>query len=73
MNEGTIIGRNRMLGVVEVLNKQDGEPFSEMDQSLLMLLCRLAGDVLYAMMDQEEPGHSTSASAGLTAEETPSI
>jgi GAF domain-containing protein len=67
-----IIGRNRMLGVIELLNKRDGEPFSEIDQSLLMLLCRLAGDVLYAMMDQEDTGLSTNASTGSVADEPPS-
>jgi signal transduction protein with GAF and PtsI domain len=67
-----IIGRSRMLGVIELLNKRDGEPFNEMDQSLLMLLCRLAGDVLYAMMDQEEAGHVTNSPTGPTTDEAPS-
>lgn len=66
-----IIGRNRMLGVIEVINKRDGEPFNEMDQSLLMLLCRLAGDVLYYMMDQEETEHTVDRGAEPTADENP--
>lgn len=67
-----IIGRNRMLGVIEVLNKRDGEPFNEMDQSLLMLLCRLAGDVLFAMMDQEDVGHPIDRPTDSAAGESPS-
>lgn len=65
-----IIGRGRVLGVIEVLNKQDGQPFNEVDQSLLMLLCRLAGDVLYMMLEQEEPD-DTSAQLDAEPTETP--
>nr|MBN1229041.1 GAF domain-containing protein [Anaerolineae bacterium] len=51
-----IVGRGRILGVIEVLNKLNGQPFNETDQVLLTLLCRFAGDFLHYMLEQgEEP------------------
>jgi len=41
-----LVGNGRVLGVVEVLNKPGDEPFDELDQALLMLLCRFAGEAL---------------------------
>lgn len=49
-----IVGQGRVLGVIEVLNKHSGRIFDPADQTLLTLLCRFAGDVLYAMIQQEE-------------------
>lgn len=49
-----IIGKGRTLGVIEVLNKHNGRIFDPADQTLLTLLCRFAGDVLYTMLQQEE-------------------
>jgi GAF domain-containing protein len=49
-----IIGKGQVLGVIEVLNKQNGRPYAETDQVLLTLLCRFAGDVLHSMAQQEE-------------------
>jgi GAF domain-containing protein len=52
-----VSGGGRVLGVVEVVNKRNGQPFNETDQILLTLLCRFAGDFLYRMLEQEEePG-----------------
>jgi GAF domain-containing protein len=49
-----IIGQGQVLGVIEVLNKLNGKPYGQADQMLLSLLCRFAGDVLWAMARQEE-------------------
>ncbi len=49
-----IEGRSQIHGVIEVLNKHNNVPFNEIDQDLLMLLCRFAGEVLDAMLQQEE-------------------
>jgi len=49
-----IIGGSRVLGVIEVLNKRDGKPFNQTDQTLLQLLCRFAGEILNIMIQQDE-------------------
>lgn len=41
-----LIGDQRVLGVVEVLNQPGDEPFSEADLGLLSLLCRFWGEAL---------------------------
>ncbi|MCB9452494.1 MAG: GAF domain-containing protein [Anaerolineaceae bacterium] len=41
-----LIGDQRVLGVVEVLNQPGDEPFSEGDLGLLSLLCRFWGEAL---------------------------
>jgi sigma-B regulation protein RsbU (phosphoserine phosphatase) len=41
-----LIGDQRVLGVVEVLNQPGDEPFSENDIGLLSLLCRFWGEAL---------------------------
>lgn len=41
-----LIGNGRVLGVVEVLNKPGDVPFNDLDQALLILLCRFAGEAL---------------------------
>lgn len=41
-----LIGDQKVLGVVEVLNQPGDEPFSELDMDLLKLLCRFAGEAL---------------------------
>jgi GAF domain-containing protein len=51
-----ITGKGRVLGVIEVLNKHSGRIFDPADQTLLTLLCRFAGDVLYTMSQQDEQG-----------------
>jgi len=45
-----LIGAGRVLGVVEVLNKRDGRFFSVGNKTLLNLMCRFAGEMLYAMV-----------------------
>ncbi len=50
-----IIGSGRVLGVIEVLNKQNDAPFNQTDQTLMMLLCRFAGEVLSAIVQRDEP------------------
>jgi len=42
-----ITGNNKVMGVIEVVNKYDGKPFNETDEILLTLLCRFAGDFLF--------------------------
>ena len=49
-----IIGGGRVLGVIEVLNKADGGLFSTGDQTLLSLLCRFAGELLYTIVQENE-------------------
>ncbi len=44
-----LVGGGRVLGVVEVLNKRDGRFFSVGNQTLLNLMCRFAGELLYSM------------------------
>lgn len=44
-----IIGGNRVLGVIEVLNKNDGREFNQNDQDLVLLLCRFAGELLISL------------------------
>jgi GAF domain-containing protein len=49
-----IIGGGRLLGVIEVLNKNDGKLFTMGDQTLLSLMCRFSGELLYTMIQQDE-------------------
>ncbi len=49
-----IVGRGKVLGVIEVLNKQTGKQYEVTDQMLMELLCRFAGDCLATMAAQEE-------------------
>jgi sigma-B regulation protein RsbU (phosphoserine phosphatase) len=41
-----LLGQGRVLGVVEVLNQAGDEPFDDLDQALLTLFCRSAGEAL---------------------------
>ena len=53
-----IIGGDEVLGAIEVLNKRSGMLFDERDRQRLSQLCRVAGDLLYAMiqeLDRKEP------------------
>jgi len=52
-----IIGGDRILGVLEVLNKEHGMNFTEDDQDRLTILCRFAGELLYSL-EQFVEGHS---------------
>ena len=45
-----IIAGEEVLGAIEVLNKQNGLLFGESDRLRLAQLCRVAGDLLYAMI-----------------------
>jgi GAF domain-containing protein len=47
-----IIGQGRLLGVIEVLNKDLGRSFSSDDLTLLTLLCRYAGELLHSLERQ---------------------
>ena len=44
-----IIGGDRVLGVLEVLNKDLGMNFTEDDEERLMILCRFAGELLHSL------------------------
>jgi len=55
-----IIGGNRLLGVIEVLNKQDGKQFDDNDESLVHLLCRFAGELLINL-EQKNMSEETAA------------
>ena len=45
-----LIGGGRLLGVVEVLNKRNNKLFSTGNQTLLTIMCRFAGELLYSMI-----------------------
>lgn len=47
-----IVGGNRVLGVVEVLNKIKGHTFTVDDLTLVTLLCRFAGELLHTMEER---------------------
>ena len=48
-----IIGGGRVLGVIEMLNKQDDKLFSVGDQTLLTLMCRFSGELLFNLIRQQ--------------------
>jgi len=49
-----IIGGGRVLGVIEMLNKQGDKLFSVGDQTLLTLMCRFSGELLYTVIQQNQ-------------------
>jgi len=49
-----LIGDDRVLGVVEILNKRGDMPFDELDEALVMLFCRFSGQALSAL-DRDLP------------------
>lgn len=49
-----LLGGSRLLGVVEVVNKQDGKLFSTGNLTLLALMCRFAGELLHSLISEAE-------------------
>jgi len=49
-----LLGGNRLLGVVEVINKQNGKLFSTGNLTLLTLMCRFAGELLHSLISEVE-------------------
>ena len=49
-----LLGGNRLLGVIEVVNKQDGKLFSTGNLALLTLMCRFAGELLHGLISDVE-------------------
>ncbi len=49
-----IIGGGRVLGVIEMLNKKDDKLFSVGDQTLLTLMCRFSGELLFTVIQQNQ-------------------
>jgi GAF domain-containing protein len=49
-----LLGGNRLLGVVEVVNKQDGKLFSTGNLTVLTLMCRFAGELLHSVISDVE-------------------
>jgi len=47
-----IIGRQKVLGVIEILNKYADKPFTKADQALVVLLCRFAGELLSTILER---------------------
>jgi GAF domain-containing protein len=47
-----IVFGDELLGVIEVLNKRNSEPFNERDKDRLTELCNVAGEILGAMIRQ---------------------
>jgi GAF domain-containing protein len=54
-----LLGGNRLLGVVEVVNKQNGKLFSTGNLTLLTLMCRFAGELLHSLISEVELTQST--------------
>ncbi len=46
-----LLGNDRVIGVVEVLNQPGDQPFDDLDQALLTLFCRFAGEALANIED----------------------
>lgn len=53
-----LLGGNRLLGVVEVINKLDGKLFSTGNLTLLTLMCRFAGELLHSLISEVELSQS---------------
>jgi len=49
-----LLGGNRLLGVVEVVNKRNGKLFSTGNLTLLALMCRFAGEMLHGIISEAE-------------------
>lgn len=49
-----LTGGGRIHGVIELINKRDGGHFAEPDRDLLALLCRFAGEMVHAMLQDEQ-------------------
>ena len=49
-----IIGGGRVLGVIEMLNKKKDKLFSVGDQTLLTLMCRFSGELLFTVIQQNQ-------------------
>jgi GAF domain-containing protein len=60
-----LIGGDRLLGVVEVVNKRDRRLFSVGNQTLLALMCRFAGELLASTLGETELGDTAHASAAV--------
>lgn len=45
-----LIGGGRVIGVVEAINKKDGKLFSTGNQTLLSVMCRFAGELMYSIV-----------------------
>lgn len=45
-----LIGGGRVIGVIEVINKREGKLFSIGNQTLLSVMCRFAGELLFTMV-----------------------
>ncbi len=48
-----LTGSDRIHGVIELINKQDGERFAEHDCDLLTILCTFAGKMVDTMLQEE--------------------
>lgn len=49
-----LLGGNRLLGVIEVVNKRDGKLFSTGNLTVLSLMCRFAGELLHSVISEAE-------------------
>ena len=47
------MGGGKVLGVIEVLNKRDGNLFNHSDLTLLTLMCRFCGELLNTLIQQQ--------------------
>jgi GAF domain-containing protein len=55
-----LMGGDRVIGVVEVLNKRNRRLFSVANQALLGLMCRFAGELLSCMVSNVDLGETVS-------------
>lgn len=56
-----IVGGGRVMGVVELLNKEEGQTFTADDLALVTLLCRFAGELLHATEERVAQEQTTGA------------
>ena len=57
-----LVGGGRVLGVIELLNKSNGQLFSIGDQTLLSIICRFAGELLYTLIQVNQEQQPSSSS-----------
>ena len=57
-----LVGGGRVLGVIELLNKRNGQLFSTGDQTLLSIICRFAGELLHTLIQINQERQPSSSS-----------
>jgi GAF domain-containing protein len=63
-----IVSLGRTVGVIEVINKADGTPFTPWDQRLLVAIATLVGDAIERTYLRRTAGERTGPAGGAVAE-----